>query len=240
MYFPIDCLWGTQWDWLARRGFLLRLFCSFYRQNFPASSAAHWGLQVSTWMEWGFSNCHWRAQNMFPESIIKTALPQRLSLWSHFLINMGFVIIVSLCWQKCSWWPQAARSWILSQSKHTLWLLLASDDCTFWMGALAASLAIIVIISIYCLTFKNNSSKDIYPVVGPGLAEFRQRRKCKVRCKAAWGRVLYNMGIHDLLDHLSCVLLPELFFRLYGSHDPMSVKQTNRIQSLLAICPTWL
>lgn len=124
-------------------------------------------------MEWGFSYCHWRAQDTFSECIIKTALPKRPSLWSHFLINMGFVIIVSLCWQKCSWRPQAACSWKVSQNKHTLWLLLASDDCSFWICALAAS--ILSLLFQFIAKFFYNSSKDMYSTIGGGLAKFTER-----------------------------------------------------------------
>lgn len=131
----------------------------FYWQICP-SFCPVCGLQVNAWMEWGFSDCPWWTRDPFSECITKTALPQRPSLWSHFLINMGFVIIVSFCWQNCSWRPQAACSWNARQSKHTLWLLLASDGCSFWVCALATLTAITVMISIYCSAF-HNSSKDI-------------------------------------------------------------------------------
>ena len=68
----------------------------FYRQFGPTLCPV-WGLQVSAQMEWGFSYCPRWTQDTFSECMIKTALPQRPSLWSHFLINMDFVIMVSFC-----------------------------------------------------------------------------------------------------------------------------------------------
>lgn len=44
----------------------------------------------------GFSYCHRRAWDTVSEGIRNTVLPQRPSLWSHFLLNMGFVIIIFL------------------------------------------------------------------------------------------------------------------------------------------------
>ena len=59
------------------------------------------------------------------------------------------------------------------------------------------------------------------------------------RVKQLGAELLTNKGIHDLLDHLSSVLQPELFFRLYGPHEPQSVKYANMIQSALVLFFTW-
>lgn len=59
------------------------------------------------------------------------------------------------------------------------------------------------------------------------------------RVKQLGAELLTNKGIHDLLDHLSSVLQPELFFRLYGPHEPLSVKYANMIQSALVLFFTW-
>lgn len=84
------------------------------------------------------------------------------------------------------------------------------------------------------------SSKDTYSMIGEGLAKFAERgENAKRGVKRPGAELFTNKGIHDLLYHLSNVLQPELFFRLYGPHEPLSVKYANMLQNVLVIFSTW-
>ena len=78
--------------------------------------------------------------------------------------------------------------------------------------------------------------KDICSITGQGLAEFTETGENGERGVKLPGAAFFtNKGIHDPRDHLSSVLQPELFFRLYGPHEPLSVKYANMTLNVIVI-----
>lgn len=77
-------------------------------------------------------------------------------------------------------------------------------------------------------------------MIGQGLAKFTERgENAKRGVKLPGAELFTNKGIHDLLDHLSSILQPELFPRLYGPHEPLSVKYANMSHNVLVIFSNW-
>lgn len=90
----------------------------------------------------------------------------------------------------------------------------------------------------YCFSLWLNflSNKDICSIIGQGLAEFTETGENAERGVKLPGAAFFtNKGIHDPQDHLSSVLQPELFFRLYGPHEPLSVKCANMTLNVIVI-----